>query len=112
MVCDHLDDELLQAKVKRLDDGALRERAADAAPAAVGVDDDPHLAHVARPALERHDRDVAEHSPVLDGKQARRLWARPVLAHPGVIDVLLEKRAVALGNALHERLDCGLVPGL
>ena len=52
LVGDHLDDELRQPELESVQDGAVRQRPADAVPALVGVDDDPDLADVARPAVQ------------------------------------------------------------
>ena len=105
LVGDDLDDHLAQVELDRLEDGAPCERPADAAAAAVGIDDHPHLADVARPAVQRHDGDVADDVAVLHRDGARRARARPRGDHLGRLDVLLEERPITLRDPRHESLD-------
>src|SRR5947207_8343636 len=84
----------------------------DAAPAMVRIDDHAYLADVARPPLQRHDGDVAENCVAVDGERTRRARAHPRRAHLGIVDVLLEERAVAFRDPLQEARHRGLVGGL
>ena len=86
--------------------------AADAAAAVLGVDDQAHLADVARPAVQRHDRHGADDLAVVDGDHAGGPGPRPGGDDLRVVDVLLEERAVGLGDAREEALERGLVARL
>ena len=87
LVGDHLDDQLRQPELERLEHGVARERPPDAAAALVGVDDDAHLADVARPAVQRDDRDVADDLAVRRARSSARRRA-----HPGGDDVRVGRR--------------------
>ena len=68
----------------------------------VRVDDEPDLADVARPPDQPEDRDRADDLPVLDGDRPPGRGLHPILEDARVVDVLLEERPVAFGNALKE----------
>ena len=69
-----------------------------------GVDDQSDLADMARPAMQRHHRDVAEHSSPATASHRGAVAGPNHAAHDGVvIDGLLEERPVALRDAPEER---------
>src|SRR4051794_12938257 len=63
LIGDHLDVELAEPELDRLQECPPRERAPDAVPAVRRVDHEPYLADVIRPPAERDDGDVAGHRP-------------------------------------------------
>src|SRR5439155_23906739 len=100
---DHLDDQLAQPRLDRLDQRPAREVAADPRAPVVGRDDEAHLADVVRPADKRDDRDVAGHRAVLAGDRAGAgAVAQPALDGGAVEHLLLEERALVLGDAGEE----------
>ena len=109
LVGDDLHDHLPQTEAQRLEDGVLGERPADPAAATVGVDDHAYLADVARPALQRHDRDIADDESPSTATDRAAPESDQAATHLGVAHVLLEERPVAFGDARHELLDGGAV---
>ena len=67
---------------------------------------------MARPALQRHNRDVADDSIAVDGERPRRARSDPRVHDVGIVDVLLEERAVALRDPHEKALHRGSVVGL
>src|SRR3954452_14360004 len=104
LLSDDLDGELAQPAVERLQQRPARERAAEALPAAVGVDHEAHLADVIRPAGEADDRDVADHAAVVREGQgaAATVAGEPALDGGAVEHRLLEERALGLGDPAEE----------
>ena len=80
-------------------------RTPDSAAPAVRIDDHPHLADVARPAVQRHDGHVADDLVVLHCDGTGRARARPRRDHVGRRDVLLEERPIPLRDTRDEALD-------
>src|SRR4029078_2681831 len=112
LVGDDLDDELRQSEPGRLDNRVARERPPHATAAPRRVHADPHLADVARPAVQRDHGDVSEHRVVIDGDRARVARPRPGGHDVGVGDVLLQERAVGVRDAVEEALERRAVGGL
>ena len=90
--------------------GLAREPAPDAPPALLGIDDEADLADVAGPPVQRHDRDRADDLAVVDGDHARRARARPRGDDVGVVDILLEERAVGIRDLGEEALSAASSP--
>ena len=112
LVGDHLDDELGDAELERLEHGMTRECLSDAAAAVVGVDDDADLRHVARPSVQRDHRDVARDVATVERDRARVTGQHPGGDHVRVGDVLLQEGAVRVGNLVEEALERRPVAGL
>ena len=112
LVGDHLDDELVQAHLDRVEHRPLGQPAPDAAAAVVGVDDQPNLADVARPADEPRDLDRADDLTVLNRDSSSGTRSHPILDYARVADVLLEERPVTFRNALEEARQRRAIPGL
>ena len=88
---------------------SLGEQPADPLLAVVGGDDEPQLADVAAPADSLEHGDIADDMAVDEGDETMAVGdGDPAGDHRGVADVLLEERAVALGDGgeeLHEGID-------
>jgi len=112
LIRDHLDDELPQPHVDRFEHCLAGQETSDAAAPLVGIDDQPHLTHVARPADQAHDRQRADDGAVVDGDDATRPGLHPILKHARIAHVLLEEGPVALRDALEELRQRRFVAGL
>ena len=86
--------------------------APDAAPAALGVDDEPHLADVARPAVQRDDRDVSDDLAVLDGDRARAPGRAQAATTSGSSTSSLRNVRSASGMRAKKRSSAGSIVGL
>src|SRR4051812_17283863 len=98
-----LDVELGQAAVDRLQQRPAGERPPDAPAAPPRVDHQADLAHMVRPAAERHHRDVADDLAVVAGERPPAAAGAPRLDRGAVEHRLLEEGALGRGNPLEER---------
>ena len=113
LVGDDLDDELGEIERKRLEDGMARKQPADALAAPVRRDHEAHLADMAGPAVQRHDRDVAgDLTVVIHRDRAGVRGPDPGRDHLGVSDILLQERAIRVGDRREEALEGGPIGGL
>ena len=111
---DDLDDELRVAGLQAAQQALAGELLAEAAAARLGVDDEADARHVVRPADAAEQREPAHDRPVVvvqDQPLVALARVQEALHHLGVEHVLVEERAVALGNAQEELGDELEVPG-
>ncbi|MEA2547673.1 MAG: hypothetical protein QOE42_271, partial [Chloroflexota bacterium] len=105
LVGEHFDDHLREPEFERLKRGAAGERPADSLAATARVDDQSDLPDMARPSVQRHNRDVAEDAVVFDRQPTQRTRLRPARDDRGVVDRLLEERPVTLRDSSQELLE-------
>ena len=110
LVGDDLDHELGEVELEGLEDGMAREQPPDALPAPVWRDHQAHLANMAGPAVQRHDRDVAGNLTVVGHRDRPRVpGPDPGRDHLRVGDVLLQEGAIRVGDGREEPLEGGAI---
>src|SRR5918997_5848356 len=114
LVGDHLDEQLAETTLEGSQQRPARQPAPEPTAAVLGIDYEPQLPHVVRPAGQRDDGDVAGDVAVLDRDPARAaVRAQPALDGRTVEHRLLEEGPLGLrdpSEEVHQRVEvtgCG-----